>query len=182
MMFEGSSGRLLAGVVYAALLVAASWSDLRTRRIPNLLVAVLAAGGFVFGMTSQSLLSGALKAAGGLMTAFLLWIALYAIGVLGAGDVKLAAAAGSWLGARGSVEASLLAAMTGGVLALLLLVSQRSAGPAMQSLAIWLGGAVQGRVEPLLRSAGASDRRQLPYGIAIAIGFLIAAWSPGLIF
>lgn len=180
-MFEGSSGRLVAGAVYSALLVFASWSDWRTRRIPNLLVAALATGGFVFGLTSEPLLQGAMRAAGGLMTGFLLWIPLYAIAVMGAGDVKLAAAAGSWLGMRGAFEASLLAAIVGGVLALALLIAQRSAGRAMQNVAIWLSGAAYGRVEPLSPEASGTGRAQLPYGIAIAAGFLIAAWSPGLI-
>ena len=180
-MFDGSSGRLIAGALYSALLVLASWTDLRSRRIPNLLVAVLATGGFVFGIMTESLGAGVLRSAGGLVTGFLLWVLLYALGVLGAGDVKLAAAAGSWLGARGTVEASLLAAMAGGVLAMLLLLAQRSAGTAMQSLAIWLGGAAQGRMDPLIIGDGARERRQLPYGIAIAIGFLMGAWWPGLI-
>jgi prepilin peptidase CpaA len=180
-MFEVSSGRLVAGVVYSGLLVVASWTDWRTRRIPNLLVAALATGGFVFGLITEPLLPGALRAAGGLMTGFLLWIPLYAIAVLGAGDVKLAAAAGSWLGAGGAFEASLLAALAGGVLALALLIAQRSAGRAMQNVAIWLSGAAFGRVEPVAADTSLAGRAQLPYGIAIAIGFLIAAWSPGLI-
>jgi prepilin peptidase CpaA len=180
-MFEGSSGRLVAGALYSGLLVVASWTDWRARRIPNLLVAVLATGGFVFGLVSEPVLPGVLRAVGGLMTGFLLWIPLYAIAVMGAGDVKLAAAAGSWLGARGSFEASLLAAIVGGVLALMLLLAQRSAGRAMQNVALWITGAAYGRVEPLPGDTATPGRMQLPYGIAIAIGFLIAAWSPGLI-
>ena len=115
------------------------------------------------------------------MTGFLLWIPLYAIAVMGAGDVKLAAAAGAWLGMRGSIEASLMAAIAGGVLALALLIAQRSAGRAMQNVAIWLSGAAYGRVHPMPAESAAAGRTQLPYGIAIAVGFLLAAWSPGMI-
>jgi len=86
--------------IAAALLVLlgiAAWTDLRSRRIPNWLTATVALAGF-----TQSLLpfgwTTLLWAFVGMIAGFILTFLLYAVGGRGAGDVKLMAGIGTWLG------------------------------------------------------------------------------------
>ena len=92
----------LAPAIIAALLVLAPWPDvwdLRTRRIPNwLMLAGLIAGfvlnGLLFGV--QGLETAAL----GMLIGFGIYLVLYLLHAMGAGDVKFMAAVGSLVGWR----------------------------------------------------------------------------------
>lgn len=90
--------------------------DLHSRRIPNLVTLGAAAAAFLLAATHglpsfQSTLIGWL-------TGLVLWLPLYALGGMGAGDVKLIAAVGAWLGPLGAVHAALYSAIAGGLMAL----------------------------------------------------------------
>jgi prepilin peptidase CpaA len=75
--------------------------------------------------------------------------AAFAAGVLGGGDIKLLAGLGLWVDFRGAVALISVVFLTGGVLALLYLVSRA-----------------------VIRANGAKSRR-IPYGLAIAVGALL---------
>jgi len=79
------------------LLTLACFTDLRTRRIPNVLTFSAAAGALLF-----HLATGGWSAAGsslaGLFLGALLFFPMFALRGMGAGDVKLLAAIGAWLG------------------------------------------------------------------------------------
>jgi len=102
-------------VVFAPLvvtLVLAAAIDLRSRRIPNALTGMLALVGFVQSFTAahtvtpwQSIL--------GLLTGAGLLSALFAIGAVGGGDLKLLAATGAWLGPRLVFQVFLVEAIVG---------------------------------------------------------------------
>jgi prepilin peptidase CpaA len=108
------------GIVAAAI-------DLRTRRVPNALVAVIAAAGLgvaVFGAARVGLAG----ACAGCALGVLLMLPGYAFGGTGGGDVKLLGAFGTLLGPAGVVHAWLAMAIAGGVLALAVAVYRRRAG------------------------------------------------------
>src|SRR5262245_24901739 len=103
---------------HMALVVAslACVSDLRTRRIPNALtfgsaIAAIA----VHGVTDGT--SGLTTGAGGWLAGVALFFPLFALGGMGAGDVKLLGALGAWLGPRAVFHVALYASMAGGVFA-----------------------------------------------------------------
>ena len=105
---------MLAGVAAASGIAAAI--DLRTGRIPNPLTATVAAAGLglaAFGLTGHSIAGAACGAAVG----FALMLPGHLLGGTGAGDVKLLAALGTWLGPGGVLMAFLYSAIAGGVLA-----------------------------------------------------------------
>src|SRR5687768_11743315 len=83
-----------------ALLGSAMWCDIRTRRIPNKLVLVGLATSFV----AQGLrgLDGTQAWFLGTLAGFGLLLPLYVIRAMGAGDVKLMAMVGSFLGPAGA--------------------------------------------------------------------------------
>jgi prepilin peptidase CpaA len=176
-MFTGSEYGLAAGVLYSGMIAAACASDVRSRRIPNKLVAVLAVAGLLYSMTAPPVWRGGLLALAGLFIGFAIWVPFYAMGILGAGDVKLFAAAAAWLRPVGTLEAAAIAAIAGAVLSVIWLFAERGARGAGR--AIWIA-----YVQPLSlanRPSVERTRRRFPYGVALAIGLLVAAWLPGMI-
>jgi prepilin peptidase CpaA len=162
-----------SGVVLCALLAAACVSDLRTRRIPNALVVVTAIAGVIFSAVTKSFAIGLTQAGAGLLTGLAIWIPFYALRMLGAGDVKLFAAAATFLGARSAVDAAVYTALYGGALALLYMILNSG----LKSTAIRLGSAVH---QPsLLQNPATSNRRRMPYAFAIAAGVLTVLLLPG---
>ncbi len=169
---------LLAGTAFTLLLASACACDLRSRRIPNRLVAILAVVGvfYAFATTPPSIAITHVVSGGAIGLA--LWLPFWGMRVLGAGDVKLAAAAGVWLGSAGVLEASLLAAAAGGVLAFWALARHGGAAAGVARFGAWLiASRAAGAIGPELTP----KERRVPYGLAIAAGALAAAWFPGLI-
>jgi prepilin peptidase CpaA len=168
---------MLAAATFTLLLAWACVCDLRTRRIPNGVVAALVISGIGYALATTSPLPALEHALGGSAVGLTLWLPFWMARVLGAGDVKLAAASGAWLGAGGVVEASLLAALGGGVLAIWALARHGGLVAGATRFAGWmLASRVTGRVAPELTP----EERRIPYGLAIAAGAAAAAWVPGM--
>ncbi|SIN80023.1 A24 family peptidase [Halodesulfovibrio marinisediminis] len=113
-------------IVLIGLVVLSAYYDIRLQIIPNALVlpAILffwAAHGVWGGWPDFS------SAAMGTGLAFLLFLLPYAIGVIGAGDVKLFMAVGACLGPNYTITAFLLTALAGGIYALFVLLTHKGA-------------------------------------------------------
>lgn len=131
-----AAGALLeafAWLTFLGLGIALAIIDARSRRLPNRLVALLTAGGLLF-FTSAAIVEQNLPAlwralAGlGISFAIYLVISLAARGGLGAGDVKLAAPVGlylGWLGWEELVAGIVLAFVAGGLVGLALAARKR---------------------------------------------------------
>ena len=173
-----SVGDLAAAVLFISLLLAACWSDVASRRVPNALVLLLAVGGIVYSISAGGWIDGLASGLGGLILGLLIWLPSWLVRLLGAGDVKLFAAAGAWLGPRSTLEAAVWAGLIGGLLSIVYLLRHRGIRGAVFSLsALRLDpkGAIQReRVDPA--------RKSLPYSVALAGGAVIAAWFPRTIF
>lgn len=171
-MFTRSPSLMAAGVFYTLLLGYACVTDLRSRRIPNQLVAVLLVAGLLFSASARGVGPGLLVGGAGMLVGFAIWFPAYVLRWLGAGDVKLFAAAGAWLGPMRAFEGSLIAALVGGVLALAWMVREYGSTGTMIKLSLATsapGTLAQG-------GAGVTSRRTLPYGVALAAGAAAAAW------
>ncbi|WP_018609017.1 A24 family peptidase [Uliginosibacterium gangwonense] len=119
---------LLAWMLLPLLLVLAVWSDILTRKIPNWLVVCGLISGCacnIFITSGRGLFmedSGGIgfgHAVLGVLVGGAIPLILYAMRVMGAGDVKLLAAVGAFLGPWQVIGAVLLTFLSGGVLALL---------------------------------------------------------------
>ena len=113
-------------LVLFALLVVASISDCRSYRIPNWLTF----GGALFALLSGMVMArtpgvGAVQALSGLALGFVLLLPGYALGLMGAGDVKLMAMVGAFLGAGATFQAVLLSFIASGVFALAFAIYHR---------------------------------------------------------
>src|SRR5262245_15880376 len=115
---------VLLGLFPAAMAFAAA-SDLVTMTISNRLSLALAAGFFVaaaiVGMPLQQV---GIHVLAGLMVLSITFV-LFALGWIGGGDAKLAAATALWFGFGNLLEYFFLASLMGGGLALLLLAVRR---------------------------------------------------------
>lgn len=174
--FAGSPVAMLSGLVFSALLAAAALGDLRTRRIPNRLVVVLALLGMIYSLSRQPDLSGLVNGFGGLLAGLACWLPFYALGWVGAGDVKLFAAAGAWLGPARAVDGALVGALAGAMLSLIWMIRYHG----VKATATTLGMAAAN--PEILASRGAPGRPAMPYSFAIASGAIIAGWMPRLLF
>jgi prepilin peptidase CpaA len=152
-----------------ALLGLATWLDLRRRQIPNRLaggVALLWLGALVVGAAPG-------PALGDLATAsvvLLAGIALWRCGWLGGGDVKLIAALSLWAGTEHLAELLLAIALSGGLLAVAMLLAQRLArSPAMAALQVHAGRLLPATL-PILAAPPPHAVGSLPYGVAVSLG------------
>lgn len=137
----------LAGIL-GLLLLYAAWGDIRARIIPNELNAAIAllaipwwwANGWM-GWPDIAWQVGAAVAV------FAIFVGLFALGVMGGGDVKMIGAIALWLPLAPLGRMLVVMAIAGGALTLLMLI--------------------------LHRRAKKPGQPEIPYGVAIAIG---TAW------
>lgn len=168
----------MGSLVLGLLLLAASVSDVRSRRIPNWLTATLAVSGTVYAFATMPPPEAVVHVLGGVVVGLALWLPFWFLRLLGAGDVKLAAAAGAWLGAGGAVEAALLAALVGGLLAAVSLVRAYGGRGAVTRFSTWV---LASRLTRALAPEATPQERRIPYGVALAAGAAIAVWFPGVL-
>jgi prepilin peptidase CpaA len=153
-----------------AVLAAASWADVKYRRIPNwVTLAGVLLGLFLHAWGGiEPLGHGLLGVAG----AFLIALPAFATGVLGGGDAKLLLVVGAFLGPVQLLPALLVIAAVGGILAVLEAMRQRVLVPVLLScghrLLQWV---TLGRAGEPVQPAG--RRLTVPYGVAIAVGTLV---------
>jgi prepilin peptidase CpaA len=168
----GAAARVARSLMVAILVTAVFW-DLRSRRIPNALTLTCAVAGLVAAAVGLGSPGGAGTAALAALVGLLLWLPFYVLGVLGAGDVKLFAAASTWLTPMGSVRAALAAALFGGVLSIVWMVYARGGA----FTAMRLGHAMQQPrvLTEAMPTARGTDGR-VPYGVALVAGLLYEAW------
>lgn len=178
-MFTGSPFGVISGLSFLALLLAVCVSDVRTRRIPNRLVATLAIAGVAFSVATFGAGAGMVHAFAGLGLGLVIWLPFHVVRLIGAGDVKLFSAASAWLGMRGALEAALVAALVGGVLAFFWMLRARGAAGSARALGLAVVAPSTLMREESERAAGSA---RLPYGVALAAGAAVAALWPGLVF
>ncbi len=172
-MVPGFGSSQLAVLVLGAI---AAWCDIRTRHIPNLLTFGVAVAAIAYGLMTQGL-GGGVSSVGGWLVGCALFLPFFVLGGMGAGDVKLLAAIGGWLGPRDAFMTGLYAAIAGGVMALALALATGYLGQALRNTTMLLSHwRVFGLSRlPALTLAEAHGHR-LPYAFPIAAGTLAAIW------
>ena len=158
------------------LLAVACVSDLRTRRIPNALTFSAAAGAVLF-----HLAIGGWSAAGwslaGLFVGTLLFFPMFALRGMGAGDVKLLAAVGAWLGPGQVVVVAVATSIAGGVIAVLVALAYGYLKTALANMYVLLMHWRVAGVQPLPAvSLEQAKGPRLAYAFPIAIGTVVTLW------
>jgi prepilin peptidase CpaA len=158
-------------------LAVATFTDLRSRRIPNWLVLPFLVAGICMSCwiagwhgLGQSLAGIAL---GGALFGILSWM-----GGMGMGDVKLCAAIGAWIGPSQLLVALVLTGLVGGVMALCWAISGGFLGELFKGTGEIIFGMKERGLRPhpelIIENPLA---RKMPYAPAIAIGTLISFFS-----
>src|SRR3954447_22563470 len=104
--------QLLSLAPLIAMLCIAAVIDWRERRIPNWLTVLMLISGINSSFLPAHLVSPGFAALG-ILIGFAIPFVLFAMGALGGGDVKLLAAAGSWLGPVGIVKLIVIESIVG---------------------------------------------------------------------
>ena len=151
-------------------------SDLRTRRIPNALTFGAAGAAIVFHLTTGGV-DGAVASVGGCAIGIALMFAQYALGGMGAGDVKLLGALGAWLGPTDAIWLVLYTGVAGGVSALVVAALRGYLGQACRNiwvlLAYWRLAGVRPMAEMTLDT---SRGPRLAYATSILAGTVVTLW------
>lgn len=169
--------------VVAITLIVAAWIDGKELRVPNWLTFSMVLSGLAYCTISggfQGLGNGLLGMVVGLLTL----LPLYAVGGMGAGDVKLMAGIGAWLGPMITLYAFAVSAVLGAIMAVLMVTYRKGWSTYYKNTMMILFEWVQIR-NPSELYARASERKPrmtlLPYGIPICIGSIAYFCYAGLI-
>jgi prepilin peptidase CpaA len=161
-----------------AILVVAAVIDGVQLRVPNWLTFPFIISGWVFTsvsyhLTGQSWLEGLGWSLLGTVTGLVLLLPAYAIGGMGAGDVKLLMGVGAWMHSTDTFYGFCVSAVVGGVLALGMVFARKSFGKHHRQFWLILNEIFTLR-DPSQLAAIAAERKSrmylLPYGIPLAIG------------
>jgi prepilin peptidase CpaA len=176
------AGRLsltLMSVIHIAALSVASFAcafDLRTRRIPNWLTFGAAAVGLAYHIVTGGA-SGAALGIAGWATGVALLIAPYALGGMGAGDLKLLGALGAWLGPGDIFWLAMYTGIAGAVMALIVGAWNGYLRPAVGNIWLllthWRVSGLRPFPELTLES---SQGPRLAYAAPILVGTIVVLW------
>ena len=147
-------------LLFPALMAFAAASDLFTMTISNRVSLALAAGFLVLAVASGMPLPDILAHLGAGALVLTLAFGCFAMGWVGGGDAKIAAAAALWFGFAQLMNYLLYASLFGGALTLLLLQFRQWPLPYALTGQTWL-------IKLHAKESG------IPYGIALAIGALM---------
>lgn len=151
-------GRLGVAVLLTGVLIWASITDIKDRKIRNVtvLTALVLFLPWAVMSTGHAVVSD-LEAG---VIALLAGVAFYSAGWMGAGDAKLFAAASLFIGLQDLVGLAVLTALAGGAMAAISLVSRPT------------------RAMTMVAMRGKGDfGRGIPYGVAIAIAAAALVWG-----
>lgn len=143
-----------------ALLAAAALSDMLSMKIPNALPVIIASSSALILLASKAPASDFGAAALSGLIGLGVGYGFYALGIMGAGDGKLFAAAATWFTTGALLPVGLLVSLAGVAVALVLLAARYLRGLNANDRN---GGAFK-----------AALKTPVPYGVAIALGFFAA--------
>ncbi|MBV9760430.1 MAG: prepilin peptidase [Acidobacteriaceae bacterium] len=162
-------------LVLISTVIAAGLFDLRYRRIPNWLNL----GAITAGLAANILLfalHGFTFALLGMGCSLLIYVPLYLVRGMGAGDVKLMAAVGAIVGPWNWLGIFLCTALLGGLVSLLYVLLRRRLNQTMLNLGLIASDLLHARL-PAERHASLDIRHaealRMPHGAVIALGAMV---------
>ncbi len=166
----------------ALVLIVAAWIDGRELRVPNWITFPMVLSGLIFNAVAASGI-GLSDSLLGMVVGLATLLPLYAVGGMGAGDVKLMAGLGAWLGPLVAWEAFVVSVVVGAVMAVIMVLWRKSwskhYGNFLMIAMEWM--TVKNPKE--LAQIAAERKPQmllLPYGIPICIGSIAYFFYAGM--
>ena len=163
-------------VLLLFILSAATWTDLNYHRIPN----VLSLGGMILGVVLHGWISGfpgLVTGLGGIAVGMAIFLPFHLAQGMGAGDVKLMAAVGAFLGPHNALLATGLSLSAGGVMATCILLVRGGLTALLKRYWSTLMCFIYSRkiVHPP-PAVGEVAAMKFPYAAAIGIGTVATLW------
>lgn len=159
---------LIALGVFPALVIVGGLHDLLTMKIPNWISLALVATFFPVALLVGAAPMDVAIHVGVGFAALLVGMGMFAAGWVGGGDAKLLAASCLWMGLSGLAPFLIWTGLCGGAFCLFLMTARQYFPMVAPSVS-------QGWVVNLMRPKG-----DIPYGVAIAAGALLALPESGL--
>lgn len=161
-------------LVSVTLVVAAVIDGLKLK-VPNWITFPMIVSGWIYSavLSPYAGWEGLLFSLGGTAIGLGLLLPAYAIGGMGAGDVKLLAGVGAWVWSTATLYAFAVSAIVGGIIAVLMVIVRR--GWTKHQIQFWMiCNEILTVKDPEKLATIAAERKStmmlLPYGIPIAIG------------
>jgi prepilin peptidase CpaA len=165
-----------AEVAAFGIAVTATVTDLHSRRIPNALTLTGAVAGLIYSVATGGG-PGATASLEGWALGLLLWLPIYALGGMGAGDVKLLACVGAWVGPGAILYVAIYASIAGGLLALIVAARHRYLRTAYENVWVLLTTWRINGIGPIdTVTLEGSHGPRLAYAVPILAGTVIAAY------
>ncbi|QEZ45839.1 A24 family peptidase [Cupriavidus oxalaticus] len=161
----------LVGPTTIGIVLTAAAIDLDRRRIPNWLTFGAWIVALPVQVATHGITTGSLAWLYGWLVGLALFLPLYLLRGMAAGDVKLLAAVGAWLGVSMVLKIALATCVIGGIWALVLLIVTGQTLSTFSRVFHMLSMAVTGRARPV-QPEGEASAGSIPYGVAIAAGTL----------
>lgn len=154
------------------ILIVAAYIDGKELRVPNWITFPMVFSGLIY-CTWNDGWSGLGAGMLGMVAGLLCLLPLYSVGGMGAGDVKLMAGVGAWLGWQTTVYAFAVSTIVGAVMAILMVAYRRSFKKHYANFLLILSEWMSAKSPSELNQI-ATERKPsmllLPYGIPICIG------------
>ncbi|MCH2200686.1 MAG: A24 family peptidase [Fuerstiella sp.] len=156
----------------SAILILAAWIDGKELKVPNWITFPMVLSGLVYS-TCTGGWGGMGAGLAGMATGLACLLPLYAVGGMGAGDVKLMAGIGAWLGWQITLAAFVVSVVVGAVMAVLMVLYRGAWKKHYETFLTIFSEWIVIR-NPYELSRIAAERKPtmalLPYGIPICIG------------
>jgi prepilin peptidase CpaA len=159
--------------VLLILLGIAAVTDFRSFRIPNWLTGGGIAFALIYSLFAPATAPALSSALGGMLIGFLIFVPMYALRTMGAGDVKLMAMIGAFLGPVNVLYAILYSFILAGAAAIAFAAARGAIGRLFVNVRNILSGlawSAIGGIRPTARLEPHESVGRLAFGISIAIG------------
>lgn len=157
------------------LLLISVYTDVRYRKIYNAVTVPFAVLGLALNIGARGW-GGILFSLGGIAIGLALFFLSALLGrILGAGDCKLFAAVGAFVGPQMLIWCVLYGLVAGGVIALIVALAKGILRPALTR--VWRSVYMRAYQSVPMDIGAASTPVRLPYAVAICVGTLFAIWQ-----
>jgi len=166
------------------LLIVAAYIDGKQLKVPNWLTFPMIAAGLAYN-TWLAGWGGLGSALLGMVVGLACLLPLYSVGGMGAGDVKLMAGVGAWVGAKVTFYAFCVSTVVGAVMAIAMVLYRRDVKKHYTNLLVIINEWLDVRNPQKLSELAAKRKPRmllLPYGIPICIGSIGYFLYEGMLF